>query len=69
MRRTQGKRDIACAHCGGRRLVPLTFEEQRIEHQQIMRTETPVQARLKCVACGQLNQRRPSSLLIPTSIT
>jgi hypothetical protein len=34
----------------------------------IMRIETPIHVRLKCVACGRLHHRRPSSLLILTSI-
>ena len=69
MTRSQGKREIACASCGSGKLVPLTFEEQRSEHQLIMRTERPIQARLKCVACGQLHSHRPSSLLIHTFVS
>ena len=67
MRRIQGKREFACAHCGGGRLVPLTFESPRIEHKVIRHTGAPVQARFKCVSCGRVDNRRPSALLTTAS--
>jgi len=68
VRRIQGKRELACAHCGGRRLVPLTFEDQPIEHKHIRHRTAPVRARLKCAECGRLDIRRPSTVLTPASL-
>lgn len=68
MRRIQVKREFACAHCGGWRLVPLTFDAPRIEHKGIRHTGAPIRARFKCVSCGQVHHRRPSALLTHASI-
>jgi DNA-directed RNA polymerase subunit RPC12/RpoP len=67
VRRIQGKRELACANCGGRRLVPLTFEYPPIEHKYIGHRVAPVRASLKCASCGRLHNRRPSSVLTPVS--
>ena len=68
MRRIQDKREFACARCGGRKLVPLTFEAPRIEHKVIRHTGAPIRARFKCVSCGHVHHRRPSALLATASI-
>lgn len=68
MRRIQAKRELACAHCGGRRLVPLTFEDPPIEHKYLRHHTGPVRASVKCASCGHLDNRRPSSVLTPASM-
>jgi DNA-directed RNA polymerase subunit RPC12/RpoP len=68
VRRIQDKREFACARCGGRKLVPLTFEAPRIEYNVIRHTRAPIQARFKCVSCGQAHNLRPSALLAHASI-
>jgi len=68
VRRIQDKREFACAHCGGRKLVPLTFEAPRIEHKVIRHTGAPIRAHFKCVSCGQVHNLRPSVLLAHSSI-
>ena len=68
MRRMQAKREFACAHCGGARLVPLTFEAPRIEHNVMRHAAAPIRARFKCVSCGHVHHRRPSALLATAPI-
>jgi hypothetical protein len=54
---------ILCAHCGSGRLLPLTVSIPRAEYLAMRRMKMPVQAQLKCLACGHRHVVPPKVLL------